>query len=325
MKRRDFLKASAGGLMVLGAAGCLAPAVEEAPASNRAALPKRPYGKTGENLSIIGFSGLTAARIDQDRSNRLVAWAVERGCNFFEVAAAYGDAEGKLGTALEPYRKDVFLSTKTKARDAEGAKAEFERSLARLRTDHLDLYHLHCLQDVEADVKAVFAKGGAWEFIGQAKKDGRIRHVAFSAHTEETALAAMDHYDFDSFLLPINPAAWFKAGFGPKVLAKAKAKGVQPMAIKPLARQAWSRPRKERKDVPFGWMWYQPVSDEEERDLSLRWALGHPITAVMPPHDEMLWRKAVTCAMDYRPIDEAGLAKLKALAGTLNPLFPRNS
>jgi len=321
MKRRHFLKTSAAGLVVL-TRGPRLWAVEEQPASNRAALPKRPYGKTGERLSVIGLSGLTLARIDQDRANRMVAWGVERGCNFFEVAAAYGDAEVKLGPALEPYRKNVFLSTKTKARSAEGAKAEFQRSLQRLRTDHLDLYHLHCLLDVEKDVKAVFAKGGAWEFIGPALKDGRIRHIAFSAHTEETALAAMDYYDFDSFLLPINPAAWLKAGFGPKVLAKAKAKGIQPLAIKPLARQAWSQPRKERKDLPYGWMWYQPVYDDAERDLSLRWALDLPITAVMPPHDEDLWRKAVTCAMDYRPLDAAGLAKLKTLAGTLKPLFP---
>lgn len=324
MKRRDFLKVTAGTFAVI-AAGPRIPAAEETPKSNAAALPKRPYGTTGEHLSIIGFSGLTLARIDQDRTNRLVAWAVERGCNFFEVAAAYGNAEVKLGPGLEPYRKDVFLSTKTKARDAEGAKAELARSLERLRTDHLDLYHLHCLLDVEKDVKRVFAKGGAWEVIGPALADGRIRHIAFSAHTEATALAAMDQYDFHSFLLPINPAAWFKAGFGPKVLAKAKAKGIQPLAIKPLARQAWTRPRKQRQDEPFGWMWYQPVSDAEERDLSIRWALSHPITALMPPHDETLWRKAVTAGMDYRPIDDAGLAKVKQLAGRLNPLFPRNT
>jgi len=321
MKRRHFLKASAVGLVVL-TRGPRLWAVEEQPASNAAALPRRPYGKTGEKLSVVGFSGLTLARIDQERTNRMVAWAIEHGCNFFEVAAAYGDAEVKLGPALEPYRKKVFLSTKTKARDAAVAKTEFERSLQRLRTDHLDLYHLHCLIDVEKDVKAVFAKGGAWEFIAPALKDGRIRHIAFSAHTEETALAAMDYHDFDSFLLPFNPAAWFKADFGPKVLEKAKAKGIQPIAIKPLARQAWSKPRKERKDVPYGRMWYQPVYDDEERDLSLRWALDLPITSLMPPHDEDLWRKAVTAAMDYRPLDAAGRKKLKALAKTLKPLFP---
>jgi predicted aldo/keto reductase-like oxidoreductase len=321
MKRRHFLKASAGGLLVLTARPPLW-AVEEESASNRAALPRRPYGRTGERLSIIGFSGLTLARIDQERTNRLVAWAVERGCNLFEVAAAYGDAEAKLGPALAPYRKDVFLSTKTYARDAAGAKDEFERSLKRLKTDHLDLYHLHCLKDPEADVKAVFARGGAYDFLREAKKDGRIRYLAFSAHTEAAALAALDAFDFDSFLLPINPTAWLEAGFGPKVLAKAAEKGVQPLAIKPLARQRWLRPRNERKDHPYGRMWYEPVYDDTERDLSLRWALSHPITACMPPHDETLWRKAVTCAMDYKPIDDAGLAKLKALAATLNPLFP---
>ena len=322
MRRRDFLKTSTAGLVIL-ATGCSPALRDDAPASNAAALPKRPYGKTGERLSIVGFSGLALARIDQDQTNRLVAWAVEHGCNYFDVAPAYGDAEIKLGPALEPYRKNVFLSTKTKCRDAEGAEFEFTRSLERLRTDHVDLYHLHCIQSPAADVQAVFAKGGAWEFISKARKDGRIRYVAFSAHTEEAALAALDTYDFDSFLLPINAAAWFNAGFGPKVLAKAAARGTQPIAIKPLARQAWTMPRKARSDLPFGRMWYQPISDDTERDLALRWALSKPITALMPPHDADLWQKAVLCGMAYRPIDDAGIARLEDISKPLNPLFPQ--
>ena len=68
--------------------------------------------------------------------------------NYFDVAPAYGDAEEKLGPALEPYRKHVFLACKTKRRDWAGAEEELKRSLARLRTDYVDLYQLHHLTDV---------------------------------------------------------------------------------------------------------------------------------------------------------------------------------
>ena len=120
-------------------------------------MPTRTYGKDGPKLSIIGFPGLMMRRVDQEQSNRLVAESIEHGVNYFDVAPAYGDAEVKLGPALATYRKKVFLACKTKLRDRAGAKAEFERSLERLRTDHFDLYQLHDRHDVAKDVDPAFA------------------------------------------------------------------------------------------------------------------------------------------------------------------------
>ena len=97
--------------------------------------------------------------VEQDHANRIVAEAVEKGVNYFDVAPSYGDAEIKLGPALEPYRKDVFLACKTTQRTKEGAAAELKESLKRLRTDHLDLYQLHALSDVQKDVDAAFGPG----------------------------------------------------------------------------------------------------------------------------------------------------------------------
>ncbi|MCC6733932.1 MAG: aldo/keto reductase, partial [Candidatus Omnitrophica bacterium] len=82
-------------------------------------FPKREFGRTGEKISIIGFGGIVVTDQEQADANRYVAEAVERGINYFDVAPTYGDAEIKLGPALEPYRKGVFLACKTTERTRE--------------------------------------------------------------------------------------------------------------------------------------------------------------------------------------------------------------
>ncbi|MDP7163004.1 MAG: aldo/keto reductase, partial [Phycisphaerae bacterium] len=99
--------------------------------SNSPLLPRRPYGRTGADLSIIGFGGVVVAGVEQKHADKVVAWSVEKGINYFDVAPTYGDAELKLGPALKPYRKKVFLACKTAHRNAEGARAELKRSLKR--------------------------------------------------------------------------------------------------------------------------------------------------------------------------------------------------
>jgi len=322
MKRRDMLK-----LAALAAAIAVRPryAFAEAAAApptaptNAAALLRRPFGKSSEQLSIVGFGGLVLARLDQDASNRLVAEAFEKGVNYYDVAPEYGSAEVKMGPALEPYRKKVFLACKTAQRTAEAAKKEFERSLERLKTDHFDLYQLHHIRDVEKDVDAVFAKGGAWEFIQEARKDGRIRHVGFTAHTEAAALAAMDKFEFESVMFPLTFSSWYGASFGPRVLEKANARGIAVMAIKTLARQKW--PNGPRDATPFSKMWYQPVTDPEEQALSVRWTLSRQVTAILPGANDVLHRRAFEVGLAYAPVLPAEDERLKTLAGQLDPLF----
>jgi aryl-alcohol dehydrogenase-like predicted oxidoreductase len=317
MERRNFLKATALGAATVVLDGGPAQAAKQA--AKAPAMPKRTFGKDGPKLSIIGFPGLVLRRVDQQQSDRLVAEAVERGVNYFDVAPAYGDAEIKLGPSLAPYRKEVFLACKTKRRDRDGVKAEFERSLERLRTDHFDLYQLHHLQVADSDMKPAFAKGGAMEYLQEQRKAGRIRYLGFSAHTEEAALAAMERFGFDSVMFPISFASWLKAGFGPKVVRRARELGVTVLAIKALCRQRWTRgdplQRKYR-------MWYQPVHDRAEAELALRFTLSQGVTAALPPSHVDVHKLALDLAPTVRPIAAAEVARLKALAQTLNPLFP---
>jgi aryl-alcohol dehydrogenase-like predicted oxidoreductase len=324
MDRRTFLKATAFSSVAI-VAGCNTGQQGDQTvnanvrSSNPAKLPRRAFGSARVPLSAIGFGGILVTDAPQEQANRLVAEAVERGVNYFDVAPTYGDAELKLGPALRPYRKDVFLACKTTERTREAAEKEFKRSLERLHTDHFDLYQLHGIKDVEKDVDAAFAKGGAMEVLLEAKQAGQVRHIGFSAHSTEAAFAAMDRYDFDSVLFPINFAMFYKGNFGPAVIERAKAKGVTILALKMLARQSWPKNDPDRRK--YQKCWYQPVTDSREAELAVRFTLSQPVAASLPPGEETLFRLAVDLAMNFRPITESELSELKSLAAGLDPIF----
>ncbi len=165
----------------------------------------------------------------------------------------------RLGPALEPYRKDVFLACKTQERTKTGAAAELQRSLEHLRTDHFDLYQFHAVTTM-TDVETIFGPGGAMEAFLEAREKGQIRHIGFSAHSEAAALAMLDRFRFDTILYPVNWACWYGGDFGPKVVAKAQEQGVAILALKALAEQKWPA------DAVKKWYkcWYQPLDTPEE-------------------------------------------------------------
>jgi aryl-alcohol dehydrogenase-like predicted oxidoreductase len=287
--------------------------------SNPATLPRREFGQTGIQLSVIGMGGIVVSDSPQEHANRIVAEFVERGVNYFDVAPSYGDAEVKLGPALKPYRKDVFLACKSGQRTAVGMEAELKKSLEVLRTDYFDLYQLHGVTDVAKDIDTVFAEGGAMEYLIQARKSGVVRHLGFSAHSVAAAFAAMDRFAFDSILLPVNFATYFQGNFGPQMMARAEAKGVARLALKTLARQSWPEQCAERKT--YSKCWYQPLTDPRQAELALRFTLSQPVTAALPPGDESLFRLALDLAPGFTPITEVELQELKQLASSLNPIF----
>lgn len=325
MRRREFLKAAATtGAMAaarnLAAGDAGQPVSRPAPSSNPAKLPRREYGRTGIPLSVIGLGGLVLKGLNQPAANRLVAEFFERGVNYFDVAPTYGDSEHLLGPALQPYRKHAFLACKTTQREKGPGQAEFEESLRRLRTDHFDLYQLHALTKLDKDVEVAFGKDGIMAFLIQARKEGRVRHLGFSAHSVEAAEAAISRYPFDSILFPINFATFHESDFGPQIVRLAKAKGMAILALKALARQSWPKNHPDRPK--YRKCWYQPLSDPHEADLGLRFTLSQPVTAAVPPAEESLFRLALDLAMRFEPLDSAGEQELRTLAATLKPIFP---
>lgn len=312
--RRDFLKAAALSTAAIAAG------TATGRTTDMNTLARRPYGKTGISLSIIGMGGIVVRDAEQDHANRIVAEFVERGVNYFDVAPAYGNAQDKLGPALEPYRKDVFLACKTAKRTAAEAAADLRHSLEVLRTGYFDLYQLHAVTDVAKDIDAVFAKGGAMETLAAAKKAGQIRYLGFSAHSVEAAFAAMDRFDFDSILFPVNFATYHTGHFGPQIMEKAESRGLARLALKALARQKWPDNHPDRPH--FSKCWYQPLTDPREAALALRFTLSQPVTAALPPGEESLFRLALDVASaGISPLTEPESQELQTLAEHLNPVF----
>lgn len=194
-------------------------------------MEKRILGKTGEKLSVIGFGGIVVKEETRKDSSEFVSRAISRGINYFDVAPQYGNAQEMMGPALKPYRKDVFLACKTLERSKKEAKKELHDSLKKLKTDHFDLYQLHAVTTL-SEVKQILGPGGAIEAFEEAKKEGLIRFIGFSAHTEEAALALMEQYDFATILFPFSWSAWLKDGFGPPGSGKSKGKQYRNTCIK---------------------------------------------------------------------------------------------
>jgi aryl-alcohol dehydrogenase-like predicted oxidoreductase len=326
MKRREFIQKStlSAGLITLGQLNLFADTQNPpVPTEHKPGfIPKRKYGKTDIMLSIIGFGGIVVMRHEQDEGNRIVAEAYERGVNYYDVAPSYGktEAETKLGPALEPYRKKVFLACKTGKRKYAEAKEEFEASLKRLKTDYFDLYQLHAIIDVEKDVDAAFAEDGVMKLLKEEQKAGRIRYMGFSAHSTEAAMAAMDRFDFDSILYPVNFASHLEGKFSQEVIKTAREKEMAILALKILARQRVPKDDPIRQQYPK--CWYQPITDIDEAKLAMAFTLSQPVTAAIPPGDIRPFKMALDLAMDMKPVTEQQMEKLKLWAAEMTPIFP---
>ncbi len=247
-------------------------------------MKKRTLGKTGRQLSVIGFGGIVVTDTTPKEADQFVGEAIDKGINYFDVAPQYGNAEERLGPALKPYREQSFLACKTEKRDAAGARAALENSLKTLQTDHFDLYQFHGVPSVE-DARQILAPGGALETVVKARDEGLIRHIGFSAHSEEAALLLLDSFEFDSVLFPINYCCWNEGGFGPSLLAKAVEQQIGILALKALAK----RPVAEGETKPWAKSWYVPIDTLEEAIPALAFTLSQPVTAaVAPGHIELL-------------------------------------
>jgi len=279
-------------------------------------IEKRALGKTGEMLSMIGFGGIVVDKATTEQAASRVKEAIDHGINYFDVAPSYGNAEEMLGPALEPYRKDVFLACKTGERKKDGARKELEQSLKYLHTDHFDLYQLHAVTTLE-DVDTIFGKGGAMETFVEARDEGKVKYLGFSAHSVEAALALMEGFDFDTILFPFNFAAWYNGNFGPQVMEEAKKREMGILALKAMAWRRWEEGEERNIDKT----WYKPLTDKEQARAGLRFTLSHPVTAAIPPGHEDLFSMALGLATEFEPMDKDEIGAIKEKAMKTDPIF----
>lgn len=198
-------------------------------------VPKRPLGRTGEKLTIVGMGGARFHLIPFEDGVALVRRAYDLGINYFDMARSYwnGRAEEVYGAAIPPFRKEIFLTSKSGKRTASEATAELEQSLRLMKTDYLDLWQIHGVNTKE-DVQKVLGPGGALEAFIAAKKAGKVRFIGFTGHADPAFnLEVLRAYDgFDTTLMPLHVADTYYLSFEKNVLPAASQRGIGILGMK---------------------------------------------------------------------------------------------
>jgi len=212
--------------------------------SGEGAFPARILGRTGERVSAIGLGGahLGLPAVSEPESIRIIRTAIDNGITFLDNCWDYneGKSEIRMGKALRNgYRDRAFLMTKIDGRDRTSAARQIDESLARLRTDHIDLLQFHEIIRAD-DPERIFAEGGALEAVTDAQREGKVRYIGFTGHKRPEFLlrmlkiAARHHFRFDTVQMPLNVMDAHFESFEKNVLPALVRDGTGVLGMKPM-------------------------------------------------------------------------------------------
>jgi predicted aldo/keto reductase-like oxidoreductase len=236
-------------------------------------IPKRLLGQTGAQVSILGLGGEGILRTfgREKEAQELINSAIDIGITYFESARAYSGSESYYGGALQDRRGEIFLASKSHARDKEGALSHLAQTLKNMKTKYLDLWQIHDVR-TEEDMEEIFGPGGALEGFVEAKKDGYTRFIGITGHQNPAILRrCLQKFHFDTVLLPVNPAEPQHESFLTEVIPVAVAKQMGIIGMKVYLRGLTQR-------IP----WYSGM------ERFFRFALTQPITAAVIGCDNLM-------------------------------------
>lgn len=270
-------------------------------------LPKRPLGKTGEQVTLLGLGGEGVLRsFDRDQEAvSLIHRAIDLGITYFESARAYAGSESYYGMALRERRKDIFLASKSHERTGDGALIHLERTLSNMKTNFLDLWMIHDVRTPK-DLDQIFGANGAIKAFESARRNKLVRFIGISGHRNPTILSrAIDLFPFDAVLMPVNPAEPHYWSFIDEVLPKAQKKGMGILGMKTLSRGVCIK-----------------IFGVESIETFLRFALTQPISTVVigcESVEQLEMNIRIAQSFQPMPIKEQGilLNKVKSYAREL--------
>ena len=229
-------------------------------------IAKRMLGKTGLEVTILGLGGEGLLRTfgRGKEADALINRALDLGITYCESARAYSGSEAYYGKALKERRGDIFLTSKSHDRTKAGALAHLHETLSSMRTDHLDLWQVHDVRE-EEEIAEIFGPGGAIEAFVKAKQEGKTRFIGVTGHHDPGIIRkCIKLFDFDTVLVPVNPAEPAHASFLADVLPLAREKGMGIIGMKVYFRGFAAK-------LP-GYSGMRPY---------LRFALSQPVTTVV--------------------------------------------
>jgi aryl-alcohol dehydrogenase-like predicted oxidoreductase len=268
-------------------------------------IAKKEFGRTGHLSTRLLFGAAAFGGVTQDEADRTMELLIENGINHIDTAASYGESELRLGPWMEKHRDDFFLATKTGERTYDKAKAEFEKSLKRLRVNNVDLIQLHYLVE-EEDWDVAMGPDGALKYLEEAREQGLVKYIGVTGH--DVAIAKMhqkslERFDFDSVLFPYNypmvQNETYLAGFE-EVVRICKERNVAIQTIKSITRRPYQADHRSHAT------WYEPLTDQASIDKAVHWVLGNEDVFLNTAGDITVLPKVLDAAQRFeaRPSDE---------------------
>lgn len=285
-------------------------------------METRQLGRTRHCSSSVVFGAAAFWECDQETAEATLDLVVHSGINHIDVAPAYGMAETRLGAWLPAYRDRFFVGCKTYRRAASEAWEDLNRSLETLHIDAFDLYQAHRIRTVQ-DVDDLLAPGGAIEAFVRARDEGLTRFLGLTGHGLGAPAAqaeALDRFDFDTVMFPINPNLFANAAYRADVqtlLAKAAARQVGVLVIKSVAKTLWDDRQKTYQP------WYEPFDTREKITEGIHFALSQPaVTAVVSTGEVRLLPEVVRAAERFSPMSKAQQEAVIQDWAAWRPIFP---
>ena len=284
-------------------------------------IPRLAFGRTGHKSTRAIFGSYALSSATQAEADRMLDLLLEHGINHIDTAPIYGNAEKRIGPWMERHRDRFFLATKTRNRAYQRAWDDLQRSLDRLRVDHVDLWQMHGLTNPAGWEKAM-GPGGALEALIEARDKGLVRYLGVTGHGSKVPAMhqrSLERFDFDSVLLPFSYTVMQRPRYATafeSLVALCRERRIAVQTIKAIARRPWKdRPRTHNT------YFYQPLSTQEALDRAVHWSLGEPDTFLITAGDMQLLPMILDAASRFEAVPpDAEMSALVEEFG-IRPIF----
>ena len=239
-------------------------------------IPRAPFGRTGQQSPRTLFGAAALSRVTQGAADEALETLLAFGVDHLDTAASYGESELRIAPWLARHGRDrFFVATKTGKRTYAEARDEIRLSLRRLGTDHVDLLQLHNLV-AEDEWETAFSAEGALRAATEARDAGLVRFIGVTGHgvmAPRQHRRSLERFPFDSVLFPYNVTQMRGqyAADAEALIALCESRGVAMQTIKAITLGPWHG---ERPPTPT--TWYEPLTEQADIDLAVRWVLSRP-------------------------------------------------